>query len=101
MDLQTLAANGIKLYLAMLPLVGLQTISSQYFQAVGKAAQSSVLSFLRYGVFIVPAILLLAPRMGVQGIYLSNACSDGLASLIAILCIVVELKRLKGLAQVN
>ena len=99
--LQTLAANGIKLYLAMLPLVGLQTISSQYFQAVGKATQSSVLSFLRYGVFIVPAILLLAPRMGVQGIYLSNACSDGLASMIAILCIVVELKRLKGLAQVK
>lgn len=97
--LQDLAAAGIKIYLSMLPLVGLQTVSSQYFQAVGKSTQSSILSFLRYGVFVVPAILILAPHLGVQGIYLSNACSDALASLCAIVCIVVELKRLKVLEK--
>lgn len=46
----TSGATGV--YLSMLPLVGLQTISAQYFQAVGKPKLSSVLSFLRYGVII-------------------------------------------------
>lgn len=92
-------SEGIKIYLSMLPLIGLQTVSSQYFQAVGKAKRSSMLSFLRYGVIIIPAILVLGPRFGVNGIYVSNALSDGLASVVAIVCITVEVKRLKKLEQ--
>lgn len=90
---------GIKIYLSMLPLIGLQTVSSQYFQAVGEAKRSSMLSFLRYGVIIIPAILVLGPRFGVDGIYVSNALSDGLASIVAIIYIAVELRRLKKLEQ--
>ncbi|MDD5935466.1 MAG: MATE family efflux transporter [Clostridiales bacterium] len=90
----TSTSKGIRIYLGMLPLVGLQTVSSQYFQSVGMARRSSVLSFLRYGIFVVPAVLILAPY-GVTGIYISNALSDALASITAILCIIVELKRLK------
>lgn len=93
------ASVGIKIYLCMLPLIGLQTVSSQYFQAVGKAKRSSMLSFLRYGVIIVPAILVLAPKRGVNGIYISNALSDGLASIIALIYIIIEVKRLKRLEQ--
>lgn len=93
------ASVGIKIYLCMLPLIGLQTVSSQYFQAVGRAKRSSMLSFLRYGVIIVPAILVLAPKRGVNGIYISNALSDGLASIIALIYIIIEVKRLKRLEQ--
>ena len=93
------ASIGIRIYLCMLPLIGLQTVSSQYFQAVGKAKRSSMLSFLRYGVIIVPTILVFAPKLGVNGIYISNALSDGLASIIALIYIIIEVKRLKRLEQ--
>ena len=66
------------LYLCMLPMVGLQTVSSQYYQAVGNAKRSSSLSFLRYGIIIIPAIIILAPFAGVQGVFISNAVSDGI-----------------------
>lgn len=84
------SASGIRIYLSMLPLVGIQTISSQYFQAVGKSRLSSQLSFLRYGLIVIPFILILAPRFGAAGIYASNAISDGIASVIAILFLLRE-----------
>lgn len=93
-NLISLTSGAIRVYLSMLPLVGLQTISSQYFQAVGKPRLSSVLSFLRYGVIVVPSILIMAPAFGVDGIYMSNAVSDFIASVIAIGFIIAELKNL-------
>lgn len=96
-ELSRITATGIKLYLSMLPLVGIQIVSSQYYQAVGKATKSSVLSFLRYGIIIIPAIILLAPKWKVTGIYFSNALSDGIASIISIGYILFEIKRLKQL----
>ena len=93
------SAHGIRLYLAMLPLLGIQTIGAQYFQAVGKAKLSSQLSFLRYGLIVIPSILLLAPRYGSDGIYISNAISDGIASVAAILFVWKEYLYLKKLTR--
>lgn len=90
-------SEGIRYYLLMLPLIGPQTVSSQYFQVVGKSRLSSFLAFFRYGIIIIPSIIVLAPRLGVRGIYVSNAVSDGIASLIAIIYIISELIRLKGM----
>lgn len=90
-----MTSEAIRFYLCMLPIIGPQTVSSQYFQVVGKSKLSSILAFIRYGVIIVPAILLLAPRLGVMGIYISNAISDGVASLVSLIFIVFEIIRLK------
>ena len=92
-----LTSTGMKYYLCMLPLIGLHTISSQYFQVVGKVKRSNVLAFLRYGIIIIPSILILAPQFGVIGIYISNALSDGIASIIAIAYIFGEIIKLKRL----
>lgn len=94
-SLREITTQGMRLYLMMLPLVGLQTIASQYFQSVGRPLTSTLLSLLRYGVIMIPCTLLLAPKLGVRGIYMSNAVSDFIASLIAIACIVLEIKTLR------
>lgn len=96
-----ITTRSMKYYLSMLPIIGLQTVSAQYFQVVGKASLSGKLAFLRYGIIIVPAIFILAPRLGVDGIYISNGISDGIASTVAILCIIMELRKLKIMSQVN
>lgn len=99
-ELSTVTAQGMRLYFFMLPLLGIQSISALYFQAVGKTKRSSVLSFLRYGIIIVPSVYLLTPVMGVKGIYLSNGVSDGIASIAAIVCIILEMKRLGKMSKV-
>lgn len=96
-DLAALTERAMKVYLSMIPLIGLQTVGAQYYQSVGRARLSTILSFLRYGVILVPAVLLAAPRLGVDGIYASYAISDLIASLVAIACILVELRRLRAL----
>lgn len=97
--LQEVTIQGIRLYLCMIPLVGLQSVSAQYFQAVGKSRKSSVLVFLRYGIIIIPSVFVLGPVMGVRGIYLSNAVSDGIASVVAVVCIIIELRRLNRMCK--
>ena len=96
-----LTSRGIRYYLLMLPLIGPQTVSAQYFQVVGKSRLSSFLAFFRYGIVIIPSVIILAPGMGVSGIYLSNAISDGTASLVALFYIVPELIRLGRLEKEN
>jgi putative MATE family efflux protein len=88
-------ASGIRYYLFMLPIMGPQAVSSQYFQVVGKSKLSSFLAFFRYGIIIIPSIIILAPKIGVKGIYISNAISDGIAGLIAVIYIMAEIVRLK------
>lgn len=96
--LQKITVQGIRIYLMMLPLVGLQTISAQYFQAVGRPSLSTFLSFLRYGIIMIPITAILAPLLGVRGIYLSNAISDLIASTIAIVFIAREMQKLKAMS---
>ena len=98
-ELAVLTERAMKVYLSMIPLIGLQTVSAQYYQSVGRARLSTILSFLRYGVILVPAVLLAAPRFGVNGIYASYAVSDLIASLVAVGCILVELRRLRALER--
>lgn len=92
-------SQAIKLYLFMLPAAGLHIVSAQYFQAVERPTLSSILSLLRYGLILVPCIYII-PKMfnlGITGVYLSNAISDGLACFIALVFIAKEMKRLKNL----
>lgn len=98
-ELKRITVIGMRLHFLMLPMMGIQTISSQYFQAAGKPKTSTTLLFLRYGFVVVPAILILGPRIGIRGIYLSNAISDGVASFVALGFILAELAMLKRRAS--
>lgn len=95
------ASKGIRIYLAALPLFGIQVIGAQYFQSVGREKLSAFLLLLRYGLILVPSILLLAPRWGVVGVYWSNVMSDSLSALITIIYMGFEIFRLQKLAEVS
>ena len=95
--LPKIASKGIRIYLLMLPLIGPQTISTQYFQAVGKPKLAGILSLLRHGIVIIPAVWILAPIFGVKGIYYSNVLSDFVACSAALFFAMVEIKKLREL----
>ena len=87
--------DSMKIYLFMVPLIGLHTVSSQYFQAVGKPAKATILSLLRYGLILLPLLFILPRLYGINGVFISNVISDFLASSVAIYFILKELKYLK------
>lgn len=94
-NLLKLTNRSMKIYLFMLPLIGLHTVSSQYFQAVGKPKKASILLLLRFGLVLLPLLFILPRFYGIDGVFISNAISDFIASTVAVYFIVKELKYLK------
>lgn len=95
-ELVGIATNGIKIYLLMMPLVGFQVISSNYFQSIGKAKISMFLSLLRQVILLIPCILILPKIFGLNGIWISGAVCDGLSSLITGIIFFYSVKKLKN-----
>jgi putative MATE family efflux protein len=80
-ELVEVGVQGLKIGLFMLPLIGLQVVGTNYFQAVGKAGMSIFLSMLRH-LFLIPMLLILPNVYGLTGIWLANPISDFGAAII-------------------
>ncbi|MPN26534.1 hypothetical protein SDC9_173959 [bioreactor metagenome] len=79
----------------MLPVIGFQVISTNYFQAIGKAKISMFLSLVRQVIVLIPLLLILPPIFGLNGVWISGPTSDAVASVITVFFVMRELKELK------
>ncbi len=75
------AVPAARLLLASLPFLGMQSVGTAFFQAIGKALPALVLWIGRQFVLLVPLILLLGSYLGAQGIYLAFPIADFLSAL--------------------
>lgn len=94
-DLVAIGTHGIRIYLSMLPVIGFQVISTNYFQAIGKAKISMFLSLVRQVIVLIPLLLILPPIFGLNGVWISGPTSDAVASVITVFFVMRELKELK------
>ncbi len=94
-ELIGIGANGMKIFFTMLPLIGFQIVSSNYFQATGKPKQSMLLSLSRQVLILIPAILILPRFFGLNGVWMAGPTSDFFASLLTGAFILYELKNLQ------
>lgn len=65
-----------------LPTLGIQTIATGYFQAIGKARNALLLGLSRR-VLIFPALLILPLYMGMQGVLIAGPITDVIGFLLA------------------
>lgn len=75
--------------LAASPLLGLYYLSTNFLQAMGRAAGATVLSALRQGVLLLPALYLLHALLGLPGLAAARAAAD-LASVLIALCLLTH-----------
>lgn len=87
--------TGLRIFLSMMPIIGFQIVSTNYFQAVGKAKIAMLLSLLRQVILLIPLLIVLPMRLGLTGVWLAGPISDLLASIITAILIVREMKLLK------
>lgn len=92
----TLGAPALRVFFALLPLVGLQVVGASYFQAVGRAGISLLNNLLRQVIILVPLLLVLPRMLGLDGVWLANPISDALSAAITGGFVLVELRRLAG-----
>ena len=73
-------------------LNGFQIVVAIFFQSIGKAVLSGVISLSRQILFLIPAIMILCKIMGIKGVLWAGPVADGLAFLLAFIFILYELK---------
>ena len=94
-DLINMAAIGLRLNLMMLPVVGFQAVTSNFFQSIGKAKISIFLSLTRQVIFLIPALLILPQFMGLNGVWLSSPLADFTSALLTLLMLRWQIGKLK------
>ena len=93
--LMDITINGTRLYLFMLPIIGISITGSNYMQSVGKAKSAMILGLLRQVILLIPMIIILPKFLGLDGIWYAQAISDLLSTIITITVLVKELKKYK------
>ena len=93
--LMDITINGTKLYLFMLPIIGISITGSNYMQSVGKAKSAMILGLLRQVILLIPMIIILPNFFGLNGIWYAQPASDLLSTIITILVLIKELKKYK------
>lgn len=73
---------------------GFQIVSAIFFQSIGKALVSGIISFSRQIIFLVPAVVILCNMMGLKGVLWAGPVADGLAFILSLILIILEIKKL-------
>lgn len=96
-QLLDLAENAMRISIVAFPLVGFQVVISGYFQSIGQAKKSIILSLSRQIIFLIPSIIILPRMFGLDGVWAATPVSDFLASLLALTFFIRQRKILNQL----
>jgi len=92
LGLISLASNGLAIFLMSFWAVGAQVSCVNYFQAVGKAGHSMILSLLRQVVILIPLVIILPHFFQLKGIWMAGPIADFSALVITVIFLVLEMK---------
>jgi len=92
--LTQMTSRAMLIYFAMLPVLAFQILCSTYFQAVGKALQSTILSLSRQVLLFIPLLLILPHFWGIDGIWRTAPIADALSVILTASIIYLEMKNL-------
>ena len=91
-----IAADGaqmLRLQVIMTPCVGLILLLTIVFQSFGKSTGSFLLSISRQGVIFVAVLMIASRLIGYKGILVSQAVSDLLSAILAVVLFKVLLQK--------
>jgi Na+-driven multidrug efflux pump len=101
---KALISNGVhamRILIMAMPLAGYQIVTTSYFQAIGKAGKSVILTLSRNGLIIIPLLYILPNFFLLDGIWMTAPLSDFGSGALALVFFAFEIKRLKTRAVKN
>lgn len=84
-ELMDLGVRTMRTVMMFFPIVGLQIVGSNLFQALGKPKKAAFLSLSRQFLLLIPALLILPRFFGLGGVFYAYPVSDIGATLITIM----------------
>lgn len=88
------ACITFRTYLMLCICNGIQIPSGIFFQAIGKAQKSAVLSISRQVAFLIPAMIVFGNIFGLKGVLYAGPFADGLAFALATILLIYQVKNL-------
>lgn len=82
-------------------IVGFQIVSTTLFQSLGKAGASIFLSLARQVIFLIPLLILLPPRMGLNGVWASFPLSDICATAVTTVMVWHQMREISRLERLK
>jgi Na+-driven multidrug efflux pump len=92
-ELISVGAIGLRIFLFAIPVVGFQIPAANFFQSIGRAKMSIFLTLLKQVILLMPLYFLLPLIFGLLGIWIANAATDVISTLITFFVLRREFKR--------
>ncbi|NLJ79705.1 MAG: MATE family efflux transporter [Firmicutes bacterium] len=94
-ELTALGIQAMKTVMVMFPIIGLQIVGANYFQAVGKPKKAAFLSLSRQVLALIPLLLILPRFYGLLGVFLAFPFSDVVSTAVTTILLRRELRELR------
>ena len=91
------ASHGLRIYVMFFPVIGVQIVSTAFFQSIGLANRSIFLSLTRQMLLLVPALIILPHFFDnpIDGVWYAQPFSDVLSTILSVILLYLQVKKLK------
>lgn len=91
------AERYMRVYMALMIVNGIQHISGTFFTSIGKAFKGAFIAMTRQLLFLLPLIIILPRIFGIDGIMYAGPIADGIALIVTIIFVSLEINKIKKL----
>ncbi len=88
------AVNCLKITTIAFWIVGFQVVATNFFQSLGMASKSIFLSLTRQILFMIPLLVLLPPKFGLDGVWAAYPISDFISTILTTCMLAWQLRRI-------
>ena len=89
------ATQGLRIVLAVFPLVGFQVVVGGFFQYIGKAPLAIFISLTRQLLFLLPLLWFLPREFGAHGVWISMPIADSASIVLALILFIWQIRKIK------
>lgn len=89
------AERYMRIYMALMIVNGVQPVSGTFFTSIGKAFKGAFIAMTRQLLFLLPLIIILPRIFGIDGVMFAGPIADGIALIVTIILISIEIKKIK------
>lgn len=95
-ELISKSAWAMRVMAIFMPLIGLQLVTTNFFQSIGKVNKSIFLSLTRQVLLLIPLLLILPLFIGEKGVWYSIPISDIIAAMLTIVMLWIQFREWKN-----
>ncbi|MEG0686970.1 MAG: MATE family efflux transporter, partial [Erysipelotrichales bacterium] len=100
-ELIEVGSKILRVWFLCIPIVGINLVFSNYFQAVGKVVPAIFLTLSRQILILIPLILVLSKTHGFDGLIYAQPISDILSSILVFTLFFISMKKLSKEHSIN